>query len=129
LPKLTSIAGVSPKRILICDDDVTVRLLLRVVLDGDYEFDEASDGTEALEVARRENPDLVVLDIMLPQRNGFDVLEELRRDARLRDVPTVVVTASPEQEDAALAAGADRFFMKPFEPDELRTAVAELLAR
>jgi CheY-like chemotaxis protein len=118
---------VFPKRILICDDDVTVRLLVRVVLDADYEFGEASDGTEALELARRERPDLVILDLMLPRRNGFDVLEELQRDARLADVPTVVVTASPEQEGAALAAGADRFFMKPFEPDELKTAVAELL--
>jgi CheY-like chemotaxis protein len=118
---------VSPKRLLICDDDVTVRLLLRVVLDADYEFDEASDGTEALELARRQRPDLVVLDVMLPRRNGFEVLDELRRDARLREVPTVVVTASPEQEDAALAAGADRFFTKPFEPDELKMAVAELL--
>jgi CheY-like chemotaxis protein len=116
------------KRILICDDDVTVRLLLRVVLDDDYEFGEASDGEDALELARRLRPDLVLLDIMLPRANGLDVLEELRRDPRLRDVPKVVVSASPEQEDAALAAGADRFFTKPFEPDELKNAVEELLA-
>lgn len=118
----------SSKTILICDDDVTVRLLLRVVLDGDHEFGEASDGTEALELARRLKPDLVVLDILLPGRNGLEVLEELRRDPQLRNVPKVVVTASPDQEDAALAAGADRFFMKPFEPDQLKSAVDELLA-
>ena len=117
-----------PKRILICDDDVSVRLLLRVLLDGDYEFGEASDGTEALELLQRLKPDLLVLDILLPGKNGLDVLEELRRDPELRHMPKVVVTASPEQEDAALAAGADRFFMKPFEPDELKGAVAELLA-
>jgi CheY-like chemotaxis protein len=116
------------KRILICDDDVTVRLLFRVVLNNDYEFCEASDGEDALDLARRLRPDLVLLDVMLPRANGLDVLEELRRDPRFRDVPKVVVSASPEQEDAALAAGADRFFTKPFEPDELKNAVEELLA-
>jgi CheY-like chemotaxis protein len=119
---------VALKRILICDDDVAVRLLLRVVLNGDHEFGEAADGADALELARRLKPDLVILDLMLPRRNGLDVLEELRRDPRLRDVPKVVVSASPEQHDAALAAGADRFFAKPFEPDELKSAVEELLA-
>jgi CheY-like chemotaxis protein len=115
------------KRILICDDEVTLRLLVRVVLEDDYEFSEASNATEALELARRDKPDLVILDIMLAGRNGLDLLEELRRDPRLRAVPMIVVTASPEREDAALAAGADRFFMKPFEPDELKSTVEELL--
>ncbi len=116
------------KRILICDDDLPVRLLVRVVLDDDYEFSEASNATEALELARRLPPDLVILDIMLAGRNGLDLLEELRRDPRLREVPMIVLTASPEREDDALAAGADRFFMKPFEPDELKSTVEELLA-
>lgn len=116
------------KRILICDDDVSVRLLLRVVLNGDYEFSEASDGAAAVELARRLVPDLVLLDIMLPRRNGLDVLEDLRREPRLRDVPKVVVSASPEKEQAALAAGADRFFTKPFEAENLKGAVEELLA-
>lgn len=115
------------KRILICDDDATLRLLVRVVLEDDYEFSEASNATEALELARRDKPDLVILDIMLAGRNGLDLLEELRRDPRLRAVPMIVMTASPEREDAALAAGADRFFMKPFEPDELKSTVEELL--
>jgi CheY-like chemotaxis protein len=115
------------KRILICDDEVTLRLLVRVVLEDDYEFSEASNATEALELARRDKPDLVILDIMLAGRNGLDLLEELRRDPRLRAVPMIVLTASPEREDAALAAGADRFFMKPFEPDELKSTVEELL--
>jgi CheY-like chemotaxis protein len=117
-----------PKRILICDNDVTVRLLLRVVLDGGHQFGEAADGTEALELARRVKPDLVVLDILLPGKNGLEILEELGRDPRLSEVPKVVVTASPDHEDAALAAGANRFFMKPFEPDQLKSAVEELLA-
>jgi CheY-like chemotaxis protein len=116
------------KRILICDDDVNLRLLVRVVLEDDYEFSEASDGTEALELARRLKPDLVILDIMLPGQNGLDLLEELRRDPRLRAVPMIVLTASPEREVDAHAAGADRFFMKPFEPDLLKSTVEELLA-
>jgi CheY-like chemotaxis protein len=115
------------KRILICDDEVTMRLLLRVVLNSEYEFSEAADGFEALELARRAKPDLVVLDIMLPGGNGLVLLEQLRADPALRDIPAIVLTASPDFEAAALAVGAERFFTKPFDPDELRAAVQNLV--
>jgi CheY-like chemotaxis protein len=115
------------KKILICDDEVAMRLLVRVVLDGGYEFGEAPDGFSALELARRLKPDLVVLDVMLPGADGLVLLERLRADPDLRDTRVIVLTASPDVEEAARAAGADRFFMKPFEPDDLKQAVAELL--
>ena len=117
------------KRILICDDEVTMRQLLRVVLDGAYEFDEAADGVAALDLARRRRPDLVILDVMLPGTGGLAILEALRADPALASIPVVVVTAWPQMEEEALEAGASRFFMKPFEPDAMKDAVEELLAR
>jgi CheY-like chemotaxis protein len=116
-----------PKTILICDDEETMRQLLRVVLDGNYAFEEAPDGPSALDAARRVNPDLVILDIMLPGTGGIAVLEELRADPRFASVPVVVLTAWPQMEEEAAEAGANKFFMKPFEPDEMKHAVEELL--
>ena len=115
------------KRILICDDEEPMRQLLRVVLDGSYEFDEAADGVQALNAARRARPDLVILDLMLPGTGGMAVLEQLRADPMLAPVPVVVVTAWPQMEEEAFGAGASRFFMKPFEPDAMKDAVEELL--
>jgi putative two-component system response regulator len=117
----------SRKTILICDDEETMRQLLRVILDGHYVFEEAPDGSSALELARRLQPDLVILDVMLPGTSGIAVLAQLRADEGLARVPVVVMTAWPHMESEALDAGASRFFMKPFEPDEMKGAVEELL--
>src|SRR5947207_2276701 len=92
-------------------------------------FDEAADGVAGLELARRRRPDLVILDVMLPGTGGLAILEALRADPALAAIPVVVVTAWPQMEDEALEAGASRFFMKPFEPDAMKTAVEELLDR
>jgi CheY-like chemotaxis protein len=114
--------------ILVCDDDPSLRELVRAVLGSGYRFVEAADGAEALALAREERPDLVVLDIMLPGLSGIEVLEELRTDAALESIPVVITTAWSHAEIHAQVAGADRFVSKPFDPDELSTAVEELLA-
>lgn len=116
--------------ILICEDEAPLRELMRAILDGDYRFAEAADGRAALALARELEPDLVVLDLMLPGENGLDVLRELRSAEVTGDVPVVVVTAwtGEEHRRAAFEAGADRFLPKPFEPDDLTAAVEELLA-
>ena len=119
----------SRKTILICDDEETMRQLLRVVLDGNYVFEEAPDGQSALELARRLRPDLVILDVMLPGTSGIAVLEQLRADETLAPVPVVVMTAWPQMENDAVDAGASRFFTKPFEPDAMKDAVEELLGK
>ena len=113
--------------ILVCDDDPSLRELVRAVLGPRYRFVEAADGIEALAVAREERPALIVLDVMLPGLSGIEVLEELRTDEELRRIPVVVITAWSHAEIDAQVAGADRFVSKPFDPDDLSAAVEELL--
>ena len=114
--------------ILVCDDDPSLRELVRAVLGPRYRFIEAADGAEALSIAREERPDLIVLDVMLPGLSGIEVLEELRSTDALKEIPVVVITAWSHAEIDVQVAGADRFVSKPFDPDELSVAVKELLA-
>ena len=113
--------------ILICDDEQALRELIRLSLEGRYRFVEAADGDECLEVARRKLPDLVVLDLMMPRRDGLEVLAELRRDAALARTPVLVITADPILGEQARASGASLVVVKPFTPVGLAAAVAELL--
>ena len=114
--------------ILVCDDDANLRELVRAVLGPRFVFVEAGDGKEALDVVRRDPPDLLVLDVMLPGIGGLEVLAEIRADDRIAHVPVVVITAWDHAEADAWSAGADRVVLKPFDPDALSTAVDELLA-
>ena len=113
--------------ILVCDDDPSLRELVRAVLGPRYRFIEAADGTEALVAARELSPDLIVLDVMLPGISGIEVLETIRSDEQLKDMLVVVITAWSHAELEARIAGADRFVSKPFDPDDLSSAVEELL--
>ena len=113
--------------ILVCDDEPSLRELVRAVLGESYRFAEADDGQQALELLRELRPDLLVLDLMLPGVSGIEVLAEIRADPALASLPVVVITAWSHAEASAFVAGADRFVHKPFEPDELATAVSELL--
>ena len=113
--------------ILVCDDDPSLRELVRAVLGPRYRFIEAADGTEALVAARELSPDLIVLDVMLPGISGIEVLETIRSDEQLKDMLVVVITAWSHAELEARVAGADRFVSKPFDPDDLSSAVEELL--
>jgi two-component system alkaline phosphatase synthesis response regulator PhoP len=114
--------------VLICEDEPALRELIRVSLEGPFEFVEADDGEESLAVARRLRPDLVILDVMMPRLSGIDVLSELRRDEALASTPVIVLTAQPETREEALREGADRVIDKPFVPDDISTAVEEVLA-
>ena len=125
--KMNEPAEITKPTILVCDDEQSLRELVRAVLGDAYTFLEAEDGEEALELAKQAPPDLIVLDVMLPRRNGLEVLSELRRTPGLADVPVVIVTAWSYAVRAASAAGADVFLSKPFEPDHLKHTVEELL--
>jgi CheY-like chemotaxis protein len=120
------------KKILIADDKATSRELIRLVLEScGYEITEASDGVEALRLAREVEPDLIVLDLHMPRIDGFGVIAELRRDPGFSATPVMALTASAMQGDRgrALAAGFDSYVTKPIPLPELRAEVERLLAR
>jgi CheY-like chemotaxis protein len=118
----------SPATVLICDDEPSLRELIRISLDGPYDFVEADDGVESLELARSVRPDVVILDMMMPRMTGLEVLSAIRQDEGLKDTPVVVLTAQPGTREQALDAGADVVMVKPFEPQQIAAAVQEVLA-
>jgi CheY-like chemotaxis protein len=114
--------------VLICDDEPSLRELIRVSLDGGYQFLEADDGEQSLELARRARPDVVILDMMMPRRSGLEVLTAIRKDKNLAETRVIVLTAQPFARDEALREGADIVMVKPFEPEQITAAVEEVLA-
>src|SRR5919204_532393 len=94
--------------VLVCDDEPNLRELIRVSLGPGWAVHEATDGEEALTMARSLEPDLVVLDLMMPRLNGLDVLSRLKADSALRRTRFLVVTAQPASEAEALEHGAAR---------------------
>jgi CheY-like chemotaxis protein len=119
-----------PSRVLVCDNEEALRALVRGALDlGDYEIVEARDGDESLDLARSCDPDLIVLDMMMPGRTGLEMLAALRAEGRFTATPVIMLTARVQAQDrqAALDAGVSRFLPKPFSPLELASVVEELL--
>jgi DNA-binding response OmpR family regulator len=117
-------------RILVVDDEPRIREVVSAYLARDgHEVSVAADGDGALELARLELPDLVVLDVMLPGRSGFDVLRALRSEGI--SVPVILLTARDDVVDrvAGLEIGADDYVTKPFEPRELVARVGAVLRR
>jgi DNA-binding response OmpR family regulator len=114
--------------VLICDDEPSLRELIRISLDGPYSFAEADDGEKSLEIARRLRPDVIILDMMMPRLSGLEVLGEIRGDRGLAATPVIVLTAQPSTKEEALRCGADIVMVKPFEPAEITAAVEEVLA-
>ena len=117
-------------RVLIVDDDPLIRDVVRAVLeDGTYELDEAADGEEALRLASGHPPDVVLLDVMMPGLNGFEVAKRIKGDAALKDTVVVMLTAkdAPEDRRRGMEAGADVYFTKPFSPLELLTTLSGVL--
>ena len=114
--------------VLVCDDEPNLRELIRVSLGPGYAVHEASDGEEALALARSLAPDLLVLDLMMPRLNGLDVLARLKADPALERTRVLVVTAQPASEEEARAKGADGVIVKPFAPEELAELAATLVA-
>jgi len=96
-----------------------------------FTMDLATDGNAGLEMARRRRPDLVILDLLMPYKNGFEVLKELKDAPDTRAVPVIILSSNSREEDIvkALNAGADDFVVKPFRARELVTRVRKVLER
>ena len=118
------------RRLLIADDESGIRRLVRMTLENEaYEIMEASDGDEALALARGHSPALMLLDINMPRRSGLDVCRTLKKDPATRDIAVVMLTAHAlvSEQEEALAAGADDYFTKPFSPVALLRKVDDVL--
>lgn len=119
-------------RILVVDDDRDIVRLVRSYLEkAGYEILTAYDGETALQMLRAERPQLLILDLMLPDRDGWDVARLVRSDPRLKSTPIIMLTARVEDNDkiAGLEIGADDYITKPFNPREVVARVRALLRR
>jgi DNA-binding response OmpR family regulator len=119
-------------RVLVIDDEAAIRLLCRVNLEAERMLvDEAADGREGLEKARSSRPDVILLDVMMPGLDGWQVAEELVTDERTKDIPIVFLTARADFRDRerGLEAGGIAYLTKPFNPVELAALSEDLLAR
>ncbi|PLT32499.1 response regulator transcription factor [Bacillus sp. V5-8f] len=116
------------KKILIIDDEWNMRNLIRIYLHGDYQIMEAEDGLKALALISAGHFDLIILDIMLPTLDGWEICKEIRKE---KDIPILMLTARNELRDKiyGLDIGADDYLEKPFEPEELVARIKALLRR
>jgi DNA-binding response OmpR family regulator len=113
----------------VVDDDPDVRLVCRVALTSfGHEVLTARDGEEGLAAALRERPDMIVLDIMMPRKDGLSLLRDLRADETSKDIPVILLSALAASTDQARGyeAGADGYLTKPFSPDDLNGTISHL---
>ncbi len=116
-------------QVLVADDEEEIRQLLRLYLEKDgYQVYEAADGEEALELIQKHNIDLILLDIMMPKRNGYQVLREVRAQ---NNVPVIILSAKGQDEDKILGLdlGADDYIAKPFNPLEAMARINSNIRR
>lgn len=114
------------------DDEADARSVVRSRLEAaGYECLEAQDGLEGLAKARQAEPDLVILDLMLPKMDGYKVCGLLKKDSRYAKIPIILFTAKAQEEDRKLGAevGADAYLTKPFEPQILLAKIQELVEK
>ena len=121
------------KKVLIVDDERFIRILLEETLGrfarSGVQILTARDGSEALQLVALEKPDLVILDIMMPRMNGYEVCRRIREDLGLTGTHVIMLTARGQSADRlrGLQVGADEYLTKPFDPDQLVTRASEIL--
>ena len=120
------------KKILLIDDEVDLVDLVKMRLEAhNYYLVPVYTSARAMEIAKREKPDLILLDVMMPDKDGYKVCKELKTDEETRNIPVILFTAKPKQKesikDESKAVGADDHILKPFEPADLLDKVRKLL--
>ncbi|MCA1947185.1 MAG: response regulator transcription factor [Fimbriimonadaceae bacterium] len=118
-----------PLKVLVCDDERHIVRLIQVNLERQgYQVVTAFDGKEGLEKIRSEKPDIVVLDVMMPYMDGFEVLKSIRREPETENLPVIMLTAKAQDKDVfeGYHYGADMYLTKPFNPMELVTFVKRI---
>jgi DNA-binding response OmpR family regulator len=127
----SSIPRASAHHVLVADDEPHIGRIIKMKLEqGPFRVTLAYDGQEALDVLRRSSDiDLVMLDLMMPHLSGLDVLAAMKADARLRALPSIILTAAgqEQQHHRAMELGASEFLTKPFSPKKLYARAAELV--
>ncbi len=122
-----------PIRILCIEDEAEMIELMRLILSRkEYEISGASGGQEGLEKMRQEMPDLVLLDLMMPDMGGWEVYQQMKADEKLKDIPVIIVTAKAQNIDKVLGlyiAKVDDYIAKPFSPPELLESVERVLKK
>ncbi len=116
-------------KILVVEDERRIReLLVDILLDEEYDVIEAEDGCEGLEKACSEHPDIMLLDVMMPGMDGFQVLEKLKEDPVAQFIAVIMVSAKGQEADVAkaLELGAVGYICKPWDPDEVETQVKKV---
>lgn len=120
------------KKILLIEDDITVRENTAEILElSDYKVQTASDGLKGVEEAKKFDPDIIVCDIMMPELDGYGVLEDLSNDPKTKFIPFIFLSAKTDHKDIrkGMDLGADDYLTKPFEEDELISAIESRLAK
>lgn len=119
-------------KILIAEDEPDIRDLVAFTLRfAGYEVVAASNGEEAVELAPRENPDLILMDVRMPRMTGYDACRMMKADPDLKDIPIVFLSAKGQESEiqTGLEAGAEEYLLKPFAPDQLTDRVRAILAK
>lgn len=119
-----------PKKILVADDEEDVKMVVQLYLESKgYEILTAYDGLDAIDKAKNERPDLILLDIMMPIMDGFEVAKRLKNDPSTESIPIVMLSAASQTEskERALKAGAVDYVVKPFDPEQLEKTVSTIL--
>lgn len=119
-------------KILVVDDEPFVRKLVRRMLDRDYDIVEAQDGAEAVDMARKHDLDLILMDMMMPKMDGLSACYALKQDSATKDIPVVMLTAITHELNRRMSEnvmGASGYVTKPFTTQELLSAIRPLLSR
>jgi CheY-like chemotaxis protein len=119
------------KKILIADDETGIRLTVGRILDKDYVVLEATDGEEAVEIAKVQKPDLILMDLIMPKMDGYAACSQIKTDEATKGIPVVILTAVGNELNKKFARemGAEGYITKPFNIQELMDVITPILAK